>query len=65
VVLNQEVDSSGQSELAEDLLAIVNVFNCRVNGKRKYKNKKQNEQTQEVHETSSQPMQESTTSPDS
>jgi predicted site-specific integrase-resolvase len=65
VVLNQEVDSSGQSELAEDLLAIVNVFNCRVNGKQKYKNKKQNEQTQEVHETSSQPVQESTTSPDS
>jgi putative resolvase len=43
VVLHQEVDSSGQSELAEDLLAIVNVLNCRVNGKRKYKTKKDGE----------------------
>lgn len=41
VVLNKEMDSSGQSELAEDLLAIVNVFNCRVNGRRKYKTKKE------------------------
>ena len=63
VVLNQEMDSSGQSELAEDLLAIVNVFNCRVNGKRKYKNKTTDEQTQKVDEASSQPMQESTASP--
>lgn len=36
VVLNQEVDAGGNSELAEDLLAIINVFNCRVNGRRKY-----------------------------
>ena len=34
LVLNQNMDASGQSE---DLLAIVNVFNCRVNGRRKYK----------------------------
>ena len=37
VVLNQSLDASEQSELAEDLLAIINVFNCRINGKRKYK----------------------------
>jgi len=37
VVLHQDVDSSGESELAADLLAIVNVFNCRVNGRRKYR----------------------------
>lgn len=40
VVLHQNLESSGQSELAEDLLSIINVFNCRVNGKRKYKKDK-------------------------
>ena len=44
VVLNQEMDSSKETELAEDLLAIVNVFNCRVNGRRKYKTKEKNQQ---------------------
>lgn len=39
LVLNESVESSGQAELAEDLLAIINVFNCRVNGKRKYTKK--------------------------
>jgi predicted site-specific integrase-resolvase len=37
VVLSQEVDSSKEKEMVEDLLAIINVFNCRVNGRRKYK----------------------------
>lgn len=37
VVLHQEMDSSKEAELASDLLAIINVFNCRVNGRRKYK----------------------------
>lgn len=36
VVLHESMDASSDSELAEDLLAIVNVFNCRVNGRRKY-----------------------------
>ena len=36
VVLNQSMDSGQSSELAEDLLAIINVYACRVNGKRKY-----------------------------
>ena len=39
VVLDTNVEASENGELAEDLLAIINVFNCRVNGKRKYKNK--------------------------
>lgn len=39
VVLNETLDTSTNSELAEDLLAIINVFNCRVNGKRKYAKK--------------------------
>ena len=39
VVLHESMDSSGQTELAEDLLAIINVFNCRVNGRRKYARK--------------------------
>ena len=37
VVLNESLDGSQQSELVEDLLAIINVFSCRVNGRRKYK----------------------------
>jgi len=43
VVLNEavEAESSDNQELAEDLLAIINVFNCRVNGKRKYKSAQQ------------------------
>lgn len=40
VVLHQDMDSSREAELATDLLAIVNVFNCRVNGRRKYGNTK-------------------------
>jgi predicted site-specific integrase-resolvase len=47
MVLNETMDSSANSELAEDLLAIINVFNCRVNGKRKYKTKKDSKQLQE------------------
>jgi predicted site-specific integrase-resolvase len=43
VVYNNGVEdeSTGpdNGELAEDLLAIINVFNCRVNGKRKYQRK--------------------------
>lgn len=47
LVLNQELDSSGNSELAEDLLAIVNVFNCRVNGKRKYTKRQERKSDQQ------------------
>lgn len=40
VVLNQKVDAqestTDDSELADDLLSIIQVFNCRVNGRRKY-----------------------------
>jgi predicted site-specific integrase-resolvase len=54
------VDSSGNNELVEDLLAIVNVFNCRNNGKRKYKNPKGKEkQTQEDTKNASEPVSES------
>lgn len=45
VVLNENLDSSGTSELTEDLVSIVNVFSCRLNGKRKYARK--GEPTQE------------------
>ena len=41
-----------KKEMAEDILAIINVFNCRVNGKRKYKpREKKNEQDQKVDKT--------------
>ena len=43
VVLDSNLESSENGELAEDLLAIINVFNCRVNGKRKYKKSTQKE----------------------
>lgn len=39
LVLNETLGASTESELAEDLLAIINVFNCRVNGRRKYNSK--------------------------
>ena len=44
LVLNENVESaslSNSGELAEDLLAIINVFNCRINGRRKYGKRKQ------------------------
>ena len=46
VVLNSSVESGQDTELAEDLLAIINVFNCRVNGRRKYKTKKQSKESE-------------------
>jgi len=59
VVLNQSVESGSQNELTEDLCAIINVFNCRINGKRRYSNKKEKQdiiksrQIEEDNETSS------------
>ena len=61
VVLNESVEPSSQSELAEDLLAIINVYACRVNGKRKYtkgKSKDENTQVEEVQQTSSEHVEE-------
>ena len=43
VVLDQTLGASPDAELAEDLLAIVNVFSCRVNGRRKYTAKRTSE----------------------
>ena len=56
VVLNQKLDSSGNSELAEDLLSIINVFNCRVNGKRKYRKKGQDKQGPAEPEADGEPV---------
>mmetsp|Transcript_9767 Transcript_9767/g.29585 ORF Transcript_9767/g.29585 Transcript_9767/m.29585 type:complete len:144 (+) Transcript_9767:2038-2469(+) len=52
LVLNDSLESSSsdQSELAEDLLAIINVFNCRVNGRRKYKKSEKNPEKKETSE---------------
>lgn len=45
LVYNESLETvSDNSELVEDLLAIINVFNCRVNGRRKYKNAKRKEE---------------------
>ena len=43
VVLNQGLESPN-SELADDLMSIVHVFNCRMQGKRKYKTKTKNKE---------------------
>ena len=43
-VLENESGKSGEEELAEDLLAIIHVFNCRQMGKRRYGNKKSQDQ---------------------
>jgi predicted site-specific integrase-resolvase len=53
VVLHPGLEASPRGELAEDLLAIINVFNCRVNGSRKYKAEKtaSNLQERETRET--------------
>jgi predicted site-specific integrase-resolvase len=37
LVLDQQNDSAPGSELADDLMAIVQVFSCRANGRRKYR----------------------------
>ncbi len=55
VVLNATVESSESAELAEDLLSIIQVFNCRINGKRKYKKTKESikevESSEEIETT--------------
>ena len=61
LVLHESLESSGNSELAEDLLSIINIFNCRVNGKRKYKiTQREEEQTSQNNEDCSEQMQKST-----
>ena len=40
VVLNQDMEGSESGELAEDLLSIIHVFNCRIQGRRKYQERK-------------------------
>jgi len=65
VVLNQGVESSENSELAEDLLSIINVFNCRVNGRRKYKSTKaKDKQIEKEQEVGGQSIIEDTTGPE-
>ncbi|KAF5827400.1 hypothetical protein DUNSADRAFT_712 [Dunaliella salina] len=48
MVLHQEMEGSEHGELVEDLLAIINVFNCRINGKRKYKEKRKSQSEEEI-----------------
>ena len=44
-VLDNDTGKSRDEELAEDLLAIIHVFNCRQMGKRRYGNKKSQSET--------------------
>ncbi|KAF5829763.1 Resolvase [Dunaliella salina] len=48
MVLHEEMEGSEHGELVEDLLAIINVFNCRINGKRKYKEKRKSQSNVET-----------------
>jgi putative resolvase len=41
VVLDDQTHKSGEQELAEDLMSIIHVFNCRQMGKRKYTKRSQ------------------------
>jgi predicted site-specific integrase-resolvase len=60
MVLNQSMGSiEPNSELIDDVLAIINVFNCRINGQRRYhKSQKQKKQTEEIKQTNCQLVQE-------
>jgi len=49
VVLNEDLEGSKSGELAEDLLAIIHVFNCRIQGRRKYQGREE-EDLQEQEE---------------
>mmetsp|Transcript_4760 Transcript_4760/g.14411 ORF Transcript_4760/g.14411 Transcript_4760/m.14411 type:complete len:223 (-) Transcript_4760:1392-2060(-) len=49
MVLNESLEGSEQSELAEDLLSIITVFNCKIIGKRKYTKKEDNKETTGQH----------------
>ena len=50
IVLDEEVHKSTEQELAEDLLSIIHVFNCRQMGKRRY-NKKSEDKDLSDHGT--------------
>lgn len=56
VVLNQAVEGSSNTELAEDLLAIIQVFNSRVNGRRKYGGGKKADQSRQEQEATTEPV---------
>ncbi len=47
VVLNQGMDTPNQ-ELADDLMSIVHVFNCRMQGKRKYTKKSSQQEVKQI-----------------
>lgn len=52
VVLDKTDNKSGSDELAEDVLAIIQVFTCREMGKRRYKNSKDKVKTDKTSERS-------------
>jgi predicted site-specific integrase-resolvase len=52
VVLDKTDNKSGSDELAEDVLAIIQVFACREMGKRRYKNSKDKVKTDKTSERS-------------
>jgi putative resolvase len=68
VVLHQNMDASEQSELADDLLSIIQVFNCRLQGRRKYshrKNTEKNSQESSQYDEESETTTDSRSGPDS
>lgn len=61
VVLNQNEQHSESSELAEDLLSIIHIFNCRQMGKRRYKTKDSKNSNADGEETKQENSKEETT----
>lgn len=58
LVVYEQTDKSPEQEFTEDILAILQVFACRWNGKRKFKLNKKQEVSIEVHQHSEEHLQE-------
>lgn len=58
IVVHEQIDKTPETEFSEDILAILQVFACRWNGKRKYKIDKNKEVQIEVKQSTDQIVQE-------
>jgi predicted site-specific integrase-resolvase len=56
IVVHDKIDKSPEEEFSEDILAILQVFACRWNGKRKYKDNKNKEDKIETDQVSKEPL---------
>jgi predicted site-specific integrase-resolvase len=56
LVVHEHIDKSPETEFSEDILAILQAFACRWNGRRKYKINKDTEVQIEVNKSSEEPL---------